>query len=489
MTPLVVYQPDGTPVRELIDYSLDLAWGVGQNSENDFELQCPERLSPGMIIGIDGTEAGGTIDTVTTTLKSGKRTISYKGRTWSGVIASHILQPPSGQDYWTATGAVGQAVASILDAAGVTGLDVDVSSATARVSSTQIPRYDDAWDAIQRVAQAVSYVITITSGVGGRPATLRLQPARGWSDARTPGALADAKILRDPRPVNHLIGLGKGELKNRAVSHWYADAKGNVSRTQTLRGMDEVCQTYEKTDDDQAKLDNDTKLKLQKLQHADKVSITVTSPLDLHVGDVVSVSDTSSGVQASALIGEKIYKIQRGGLPAITYQIQEDSQQSSGSSGSSGESDSGSRGVVYVAGEGISISGGVISATVTQQSVNEVSDKADKAAQSAASAIEIARQAAAGKGEKGDPGPAGPKGDRGPKGDKGDAGPQGPKGDKGDTGSQGPTGPKGDTGPAGPPGLDGAGVRYTAGSGITIDRGVISVTVPGGDYAPPKATI
>lgn len=90
-------------------------------------------------------------------------------------------------------------------------------------------------------------------------------------------------------------------------------------------------------------------------------------------------------------------------------------------------------------------------------------------------------------GPKGDQGEKGDTGATGPKGDTGDTGPQGPKGDTGAKGDKGDAftyqdftpeqlaalkGDKGDTGPQGPAGPAGS---YTAGTGIDITNGVISI--------------
>lgn len=72
-------------------------------------------------------------------------------------------------------------------------------------------------------------------------------------------------------------------------------------------------------------------------------------------------------------------------------------------------------------------------------------------------------------GVDGAPGPEGPQGEQGLQGPAGADGAQGPKGDQGDAGPQGIQGPKGDTGATGPAGT------YTAGTGITISSGTLSV--------------
>lgn len=90
-------------------------------------------------------------------------------------------------------------------------------------------------------------------------------------------------------------------------------------------------------------------------------------------------------------------------------------------------------------------------------------------------------------GPAGPEGPAGPQGIQGPQGDTGPQGPQGdigltgpagPQGEQGPAGPQGPqgeTGPQGLTGATGPQGPAGSNATVTAGTGITVSDGVVSL--------------
>lgn len=75
-------------------------------------------------------------------------------------------------------------------------------------------------------------------------------------------------------------------------------------------------------------------------------------------------------------------------------------------------------------------------------------------------------------GPQGEQGPIGLTGPQGPQGETGPAGPTGPQGPQGETGPQGLTGLTGATGPQGPAGSD---ATVTAGTGITVTDGVVSL--------------
>lgn len=75
-------------------------------------------------------------------------------------------------------------------------------------------------------------------------------------------------------------------------------------------------------------------------------------------------------------------------------------------------------------------------------------------------------------GETGATGPAGPTGPEGPQGPQGETGPTGPTGATGPQGIQGDTGPEGPTGPQGPQGDQGIqGIQGPAGTAATISIG------------------
>lgn len=72
-------------------------------------------------------------------------------------------------------------------------------------------------------------------------------------------------------------------------------------------------------------------------------------------------------------------------------------------------------------------------------------------------------------------GPAGPQGETGPTGPQGPQGETGPQGLTGATGATGPAGPTGPTGPSGATGPAGSNATVTAGTGITVTDGVVSL--------------
>ena len=75
-------------------YILDLAYG---EDENDFHLTIPADdhcCGPQSLIYIDGEEYGGIIDAIG--INEDSTLVTYKGRTWHGILETHVICPRSG---------------------------------------------------------------------------------------------------------------------------------------------------------------------------------------------------------------------------------------------------------------------------------------------------------------------------------------------------------------------------------------------------------
>ena len=107
------------------------------------------------------------------------------------------------------------------------------------------------------------------------------------------------------------------------VVHWYADVKGNVSQTQSLRGVDEITQVYDYSNAETAELNNKTKEKLQDLQSEGDVRVTVRDDANVvfDVGDTVTARDNLTGITVNAAISKKIVKVS-GGVMSVDYEAE-----------------------------------------------------------------------------------------------------------------------------------------------------------------------
>ena len=117
---LIVTDATGKPVASHASYTLDLAFGSG---ENDFDLQVEDAaLKAGSRIMIDGTEYGGIIDDTDVDVDGGLSTVTWHGRDWHGVLASKIIEPDRNNDYLTLSGTIPVIMRTLVSRAGLQGL-------------------------------------------------------------------------------------------------------------------------------------------------------------------------------------------------------------------------------------------------------------------------------------------------------------------------------------------------------------------------------
>lgn len=412
------------------DVTLD--WASG-SSENDFELSVYDTDSTpciGEFFWLDGTDIGGYISDRKVEVDGQHSDITWSGVSWTGLLASKILSPNNGQDYLTLSGSVSGVLQQVVNLTGLGAVfTVKAGEKNPQVKYTfQDPRYPDAYTAVTKLLKTCGLRLDITAT--GNKVIMSAANIRTITSALDSDRV-DFTAKTNNRRVNHLIGLGKGDLKNRVTTHWYADAAGKVSQNQTLFGANEVVDTYDFSNAELDKLNTKTHDKLLDMQTDGKVEVTLAESADakLMLGDVVTASDRNSGLQVTATVTKRIAKI-KAGILTVTYEIgQEDANTTSSSGSSSGGSSSGSTSrIVYTAGTGITIANNVISAEVSKADIANLrgpqGEKGDKGDQGDTGP----------QGEKGDPGQQGPRGETGPQGPRGETGPQGEKGDPGDAG-------------------------------------------------------
>ena len=319
------------------------------------------------------------------------------------MLAAKILQPDANQDYLTVSGKLPDILKNLLKRIGLdTVFTVDSSDASTLSNwMFQNPRYVDAYTGLRTLLASCGRRLDFK--VSGNKILLGIVPVQTIANT-IDSDLVDFKAETNRRAVNHLIGLGSQELKNRLVVNYFADATGVVSQTQTLVGADEVCATYDYSNADLSTLQSETKKHLQELQTGGSVEVTLSDEVGdgLRVDDKIVATDQASGVNVTAVVTKRIVKIDSGiltstfevGLPVQTIANTNYSGSSSSSSSSGG---SAGGGVSLTAGRGLSISGGTINAEVASEdldAVRQVAESADRTASGFAAQIGKANQTA-----------------------------------------------------------------------------------------------
>lgn len=445
---LIVTDATGKPVASHASYTLDLAFGSG---ENDFDLQVEDAaLKAGSRIMIDGTEYGGIIDDTDVDVDGGLSTVTWHGRDWHGVLASKIIEPDRNNDYLTLSGTIPVIMRTLVSRAGLQGLFTVTEESADHKTTCQFDRYVDLYSGLVKMLRASGLKLRLRND--GDKVSMSAMPVRTIGDS-IDSDLIDFTAKQAAHPINHLICLGKGELKDRTVIHWYADANGTFSHTQTLKGLDERTATYELSNAEADELEDKGRQKFQELRNTSTIDVDIPDGIDADVGDLVTGRDNNTGLVVTAEISKKIVKVS-GGVLTVTYE-------SGGASagGNSGESSIGDGGHAYYAGAGLKLDAWTFSADVTRNDIdslnNALSGKQPKGDYITGLKIGSVDTLAPGAQASASLTGAGsdktlnlglPKGDQGPQGEKGDKGDTGATGPQGKQGAQGVQGAKGDVG-------------------------------------------
>lgn len=326
----------------LLEYDLDLAFGSGENDfacKVDYNNHC---CGEGCYIYIEGTEYGGIISEieVDTDLKE----ITYHGTTWQGMLGEKIIVPlKSGEtsasgvtlkttdaagaslvnSYLIVSGEANAVIQFILNRIGLAGLFRSSGNSGITISNYQFERYVDAYAGIIDMLKGCNAKLETVFCEG--VVNVSAAPVVDYSqDEQFDSDVTPLDIQKNVRPINHLICLGQGDLAEREVIHLYADKNGNISKTQTLKGVDEVTETYDYGSAKSAQdLEANGIKKLKELRSTDKVKIDFDSNnLSYDIGDIVGAKDQLTGISAAEAISKKIVTI-KNGETTISYEVGE----------------------------------------------------------------------------------------------------------------------------------------------------------------------
>ena len=313
------------PAREdlgvLQEYDLDLAFGA---DENNFECTVSTSghcCEAGSLLYIEGTEYGGIVDSIESNTETNE--VTYKGRTWHGILNSKVIEPDAGAAYLVLSGEANSVIGSLLTRLGLSDLfEASAEASGLTIKNYTMNRYISGYDGIMKMLNVVGGKLKVF--FNGNKVVLSAKEVYDYTqDEEFDAEQVPFKAKRSYKGVNHLICLGSGQLAERLVVHLYADTEGNISRTQTQTGIDEVSAIYEYSSvSDEAELIASGTDEFKSLLASDEISIEIDTDSDIYdVGDVVGSYDRITGLSASAKIAKKIVAIKNG---TITIELSPD---------------------------------------------------------------------------------------------------------------------------------------------------------------------
>lgn len=252
----------------LKDYTLDIAYG---SDENDFELEVDLNnhcCQKGYYIYIEnsidgricGTEYGGVIDNIK--VDTEKKLVTYSGRSWQGILATKVIEPPKGYDYLCMNGDANKCIKQVISGIGLS----DIFTVSTKDSPVEIVnyniRYKNVYHGLCKMLSEFDGKLLLRYEEG--KVVLSAEYLMDYSqEEEWDSSQVAFTIEKKYRPVNHLICMGQGDLKDRHVIHLFTDEYGGIqpySRVdnpvkdsdyildksmQVMTGIDEVVEVYD----------------------------------------------------------------------------------------------------------------------------------------------------------------------------------------------------------------------------------------------------
>lgn len=320
---MILATPDGQEIC-IVDYDVDIDLG----DTNDFQVTAsyaswnPE-IKIGDLIYIPGTEFGGIIKNISSATNTGN--IYLKGYTWRGYLSKRVIRPPTGSDYYIATGELNNIIRSLVT---IPGFVVPTIS-TGITVNYQFERYCSVLDGIEKMLRTVGYRLDIQYLQTETGGFVQVQAVKaglyGESIEYSQDSMIDFQSEDNQMGVNHLICLGTGELKDRLVVDLYADRAGNISQTKTISGIDEIIETFENTGAERETLIETGTNRLEELLSSKTFTVNIKQTSnELYIGDIVTGQDYITGNKVTKPIINKIVK-RVNGVISRDYKIEGES--------------------------------------------------------------------------------------------------------------------------------------------------------------------
>lgn len=301
------------------DFTLDLAFG---SDENNFELTTNTNnhvCKSGYFLYVENTEYGGIIDKIK--VQTDSNVLSYKGRTWHGILASKILEPDAGEDYLICNGEANAVLGTLIGRMNLSGLfKMSPEDSELTVKNYKMNRYINGYEGIMKMLAAVNGKLKVNFQESF--VVLSAEPLNDYSqDDEFDSSQLDFNIEKNYKPINHMICLGRGELKERSIIHLYTDVQGNISYVQSIFGMDEITATYENVNSESdEELEKSGRDALKESWTSDSVAMDIDSASNYDIGDIVGAREYITDIFVAKRITKKIVTI-KDDIVNISYKV------------------------------------------------------------------------------------------------------------------------------------------------------------------------
>ena len=299
--------------------SFECEVGTGDAS-NDFELRGYDVFQGGVYI--PGTEYGGLIECPEDT--TGEDLHTYKGWTWRGLLTQAVVSPPSGADYYTASGDLHEIIAGLVSTR-FSGLFTVPATLTGVTVNFQADRYCTVHEALTDLCEENGCKLVIEAYKADTvKVELRAEPVATVAGTYNEDNRLSLTFADNRMGINHLICMGSGELRNRQRVDLYVDQNGNIGTTKYHTGLWEREQYFDYPNAESlAELTKQGKKRLKEVMSKKTLQINRIQDVEMDIGDIVTGKHTVSGTSVSAPIDRKSFAYS-GGIVRLEYHVKED---------------------------------------------------------------------------------------------------------------------------------------------------------------------
>lgn len=223
----LIYADETRMDQGILDaYAFDMAYGTEENNFTCTIDRTSHCCREGFYLYVENEEYGGVVDKMK--VDTQKDEITYSGRTWHGILEKKIICPEDGQDYAVFDGEANAVLQAVIDMIDLSDLfEASKEDSGIQIQSYQMDRYIDAYQGIRKMLKDADGKLKVAWK--NKKVVLSAELRQDYSqDEEFHTAQIDFSIEKDYQPVNHIICLGQGDLKDRSVIHIFCDENGGI---------------------------------------------------------------------------------------------------------------------------------------------------------------------------------------------------------------------------------------------------------------------
>lgn len=305
--------------------SVSVDFDIGET--DDVEITSERGLLDfGMYLICPGTEYGALIEEMDTWTNDTEE--KWMGNAFRRFLQEFIIEPPAGQDYKTVSGDAHDVMRQILGNAFDGMFTVPEEPSGIDVGIYRFERYTDALSGFTKMLQRKNARINIEIRQGGpnEPFFVVLSAVPIQNLSSEIEYSQDSKIAinlkESRRGINHLICLGKGELKERQVVHLYAQLDGSILQDKPYyRGLQERTAIYDYNNAESLQdLTEKGMEQLRELMGTKSMSMSIQE-MDLQIGDIIAGRNYDTGLYLQKPVVQKIVKMENATM-SIDYKVE-----------------------------------------------------------------------------------------------------------------------------------------------------------------------